>query len=220
MCRSATNRTDRGTARPHRQHVPDTTVLAREFRADFRGRAKIFVSSVPRIRSHPPRRLARLPREGTRDAEPLIMLKLALLAFTLLLVTPSNGCVRRGSVAVSARVSTAPRLVWIAPGVWVVEDWDRAIFFADGYYWWFSGDIWYRSDYYTGGFVAVRVPPPRVADAYRPRVYVRYHAPRGAQVRVIGPRGTPPPKVRDHRRTNPPPGPPPKQPRPRQPRPQ
>lgn len=116
-----------------------------------------------------------------------------LLALALTVAAPSFGCV--GSAAVSTTIA-APRLVWIAPGVWVVEDYDRAIFFYDDFYWWNSAGVWYRSDYYSDGFVRVGVAPHVVVQAYRPNHYVRYRRSNNARVRVITPRTKRPSKSR------------------------
>ncbi len=127
-----------------------------------------------------------------------------VVGMALALGVASTGCVGSAEVRATAVVST-PRLVWIAPGVWVVEDYHSAVFFYDGYYWMFDDGLWYRSTYYTDGFVRVAVVPPVVVSIRRPRTYVRYHAPRGAKVRVIQrdhrprTRAAPAPRTRDHR---------------------
>jgi len=118
------------------------------------------------------------------------------MSLALAVISPSLGCV--GSAAVEAEVVAAPRLVWLAPGVWVVEDYDRAVYFYDDYYWWYSAGIWYRSPYYDGAFVRVRIAPVPIVRVYRPRVHVRYRAPRGVRVREA-PRRRTRPKVRDNR---------------------
>ena len=110
------------------------------------------------------------------------MLHTALLSLCLALAAPNLGCV--GSATVSADVVT-PRLVWIAPGVWVVEDY-QAVYFYDDFYWRYSAGVWYRSTVFDGGFVRIGVAPPIVVRAYRPRRFIRYRAPR--RVRAISKR--------------------------------
>jgi hypothetical protein len=133
---------------------------------------------------------------------------LLALALGLALAAPSLSCV--GAAVVSTEVVATPQLVWIAPGVWVVEDYDRAIYYHDNYYWWHSSGIWYRSSYYNDGFVRVSLIPPIVVRSYHPH-HVRYRAPRGVRVRRIHrthhrtrPNRTRPnrtrPPVHDHRR--------------------
>jgi hypothetical protein len=83
-----------------------------------------------------------------------------------------------------------PDLVYVSPGVQVIADYDEPIFYSDRYYWRLSGGTWYRSPYYTRGWVAA-VPPPAVMRIDRPRGYVHYR-PQG----WVGPRGpvaAPPP---------------------------
>ncbi len=61
----------------------------------------------------------------------------------------------------TVRFEVEPPLVVVAPGVVVVQDYDREVFFADGYYWTASDGVWYRTRSYRGGWVATssrRVP--------------------------------------------------------------
>ena len=56
------------------------------------------------------------------------------------------GCAAR--VGYSATVSSdgyGPDLVYVAPGVQVIADFDEPIFYADGLYWRFYSGTWYRS---------------------------------------------------------------------------
>jgi hypothetical protein len=105
------------------------------------------------------------------------------------------GCAAQ--VRVTARAT--PRLVWVAPGVWVVEDSPWAVYYADGYYWRWVDGAWYRSTWYDDGYVPwVGILPAVVIQVHRPGVYVRYRARPGVRVRVIDHR-TRRPVVRDHR---------------------
>lgn len=106
-----------------------------------------------------------------------------------------------------------PDLVYVSPGVQVIADYDEPIFYSDRYYWRLYGGSWYRSPYYTGGWVAA-VPPPAVMRIDRPHAYVHYRP--GGWVGHRGPGAPPPPPVRHYGRSAFEPhrvGPPPAQPR-------
>lgn len=81
----------------------------------------------------------------------------------------TSGCVGSAEVAVQT-----PRLVWVSPGIWVVEDYPHAVYYYDGFYWRVTDGVWYRSDWYTGGFLRVRVTPRAVVRVHQPRRYRRY----------------------------------------------
>ena len=38
----------------------------------------------------------------------------------------------------------------------MIADYNEPIFYSDGYYWRNNGGTWYRSSYYTGGWVYAR----------------------------------------------------------------
>jgi hypothetical protein len=102
-----------------------------------------------------------------------------------------------GTVGYSASVSSEgdrPDLVYAAPGVQVIADYDEPIFFADSLYWRFDGVRWYRSSYYTGGWVYA-TPPAGVRRIDRPHDFVHYR-PRGWVDRRAHQQG---PIARDHR---------------------
>ena len=65
----------------------------------------------------------------------------------------------------TVRFEVEPPLVVVAPGVVVVRDYDREVFFADGFYWTSSRGVWYRTRSYRGGWVATssRYVPGRIA---------------------------------------------------------
>jgi hypothetical protein len=71
----------------------------------------------------------------------------------------------------------APRLVTVQPGIQVVPDYDREVFFVDGYYWIRGeGGIFYRSRDYRGGWVvAPRAVTPGVLVKVPPGHYKRWH---------------------------------------------
>jgi hypothetical protein len=141
-------------------------------------------------------------------------------ALLLAMILGAAGCA--GEVGYTATVSSpgyayGPDLVYAAPGVQVIADWNEPIFFTDGIYWRWDGFRWYRSTYYTGGW-AYGTPPMAVVRLGRPYAYAHYR-PAGWVPRDHR-RQPAPPIVRDHRtppstypatprtRTNPPPPPP------------
>lgn len=94
------------------------------------------------------------------------------------LAVAGSGCVVSGSVRSSAYVET-PSMVLVEPGVYVVADYDRPVFYNDGFYWLYTDGYWMRSYSYSGGFVRVRSVPYGVRRIHRPYSYVRYR-PRGS----------------------------------------
>lgn len=108
------------------------------------------------------------------------------LCGALALGTPilTSGCT--GSVGFSA--STTPtRLVAVSPGVWTVYDYGEPVFYASGSYWWWNGNVWYRSSYVDHGWVYVRTSsvPVVVRRIDQPSVYVHYRG--GGAVRSVPP---------------------------------
>ena len=95
--------------------------------------------------------------------------------FTLLLVFASAlGVSCAGSVDYSVSGDGyAPDLVYVAPGVQVIADYDEPIFFADSFYWRYDGSTWYRSSQYRGGWVHAS-PPEHVRGIERPGQYAHY----------------------------------------------
>ncbi len=93
-----------------------------------------------------------------------------------------------------------PDLVYAAPGVQVIADYDEPIFFADGFYWRSSGGYWYRSHDYHRGWVSAR-PPGAVMRIDHPQTYAHYR-PQG-----WAPRGRPAPAPRYEAHGSPPPRP-------------
>lgn len=89
-----------------------------------------------------------------------------------------SGCLVSGSVRSSAYVET-PSMVLVEPGVYVVADYDRPVFYNDGFYWLYTDGYWMRSYSYSGGFARVRSVPYGVRRIHRPYAYVRYR-PRGS----------------------------------------
>jgi len=110
------------------------------------------------------------------------MRSIVLAAFLL-----GAGIVATGCTATVAADAYPPDLVYVAPGVQVIADYNEPIFYSDGYYWRTSGGVWYRSSYYTGGWVYAS-PPVAVLRIDRPHAYVHYR-PAGwvGHGRTVGP---------------------------------
>ena len=130
--------------------------------------------------------------------------RLGLVAAVVLVA----GCYAEGGYTTPS-VGYSADLVYVAPGVQVIADYDEPIFYSDNFYWRFDGGTWYRSPHYNGGWVHQN-PPPALLRIDEPRRYVHYRpqgwvAKRGPDRRQ--------PMVRDHRdsppryeqRRNPPP---------------
>src|SRR5688500_10264289 len=77
-----------------------------------------------------------------------------------------------------------PTLVVVEPGIWVVRDYDYAVYYVDDYYWVYRDDRWYRSRTYDRGWVTVEVSfIPRAIVRRDHHVYVRYRGGPNAQTR-------------------------------------
>jgi hypothetical protein len=80
-----------------------------------------------------------------------------------------------------------PELVSAGPNVWIVSG-QPSVYYADNYYWRYSGNTWYRSAYVNRGWVTVNSPPVVVVNHYgtgRARVYhSTQHVPARPSVRV------------------------------------
>lgn len=125
-----------------------------------------------------------------------------------------SGTVYYGGGGTLTATTVAPDLVYVSPGVQVVADYDDSVFYADNYYWRYDGGRWYRSSWYTGGWVYA-TPPHAVLRIERPYAYRRYR-PAGYVARRPYYRDTRPayrdtrpvyrdtrPVVRDHRAVRP-----------------
>jgi hypothetical protein len=97
------------------------------------------------------------------------------LLFVLVVGAAGMGCTATGSARYSAS-ATMPSMVYISPGVQVIEDYDEPVFYTSNVYWRFNGGIWYRSGTYTGGWVRVATPPATIVRIQRPSMYVHYRA--------------------------------------------
>ena len=75
----------------------------------------------------------------------------------------------------TVRFEVEPPLVVVSPGVVVVRDYDREVFYANGFYWTNSRGHWYRTRSHRGGWVRMpaRRVPHRIARV-RPGTYRHY----------------------------------------------
>jgi hypothetical protein len=111
----------------------------------------------------------------------------------------AGGCAGTGAVYYAdgsgtlTATTVAPDLVAVGPGVQVVADYDYPVFYADNYYWRYDNGVWFRSGWYTGGWVYA-TPPRAVLHIDRPYAY-RHYRPAGYVARRS--------YVRDHRDTRP-----------------
>jgi hypothetical protein len=132
-----------------------------------------------------------------RPRSPRSRLQAVVGAFMLAGGLATAGALAAGcATTASAGYSGSAELVYVSPGVQVIADWDEPIFYADGYYWRSSAGVWYRSSYYTGGWVYSR-PPGVILSIHSPHAYRHYRphgwAPRGHAAPIV--RGAPPPRA-------------------------
>jgi hypothetical protein len=78
-----------------------------------------------------------------------------------------------GYTATVSNDGSGPDLVYAAPGVQVIADYDEPIFYTDSFYWRFYGGGWYRSSYYNRGWVYA-TPPVAVLRIDRPHAFIHY----------------------------------------------
>src|SRR5688572_14998181 len=112
------------------------------------------------------------------------LLLLPLMAAAALATTA--GCYTRGDVGVGYSYGYAssggyydPDLYYLSPGVSVVAYSDYPTFYADNYYWMYSGGLWYRSPYYGSGWVVYNDVPYGVRGIRNPYGYTRFQPGRG-----------------------------------------
>lgn len=114
-----------------------------------------------------------------------------ILCALVLSAALAGGCAGSGTAYYSTSgtltaTTVAPDLVYVSPGVQVVADYDYPVFYADNYYWRYDDGRWFRSSWYTGGWVYAS-PPRAVVSIDRPYAYRRYrpsgYVSRGAYVR-------------------------------------
>jgi hypothetical protein len=99
-----------------------------------------------------------------------LVVRMRVLALAALVAGGVAGCY---ATATPVADPYGPDLVYAGPGVQVIADYNEPIFYSDGFYWRYYGGVWYRSSYYTGGWVYAR-PPAAVLRIDRPGGYVHY----------------------------------------------
>jgi hypothetical protein len=82
------------------------------------------------------------------------------------------GCIGGYSAPLSSE-AYAPDLVYAAPGVQVIADYDQPIFYTDNVYWRYDGGTWYRSSSYDGGW-QYATPPSALVRIDRPSRFAHY----------------------------------------------
>ncbi len=97
------------------------------------------------------------------------------LLFVVAIGAVGTACTATGTARYSAS-ATMPSMVYISPGVQVIEDYEEPVFYSSNVYWRYNGGIWYQSRTYTGGWVRVSAPPQAIVSIQRPQMYVRYRA--------------------------------------------
>ncbi len=111
----------------------------------------------------------------------------------------ATGCYTQGDVGVGysyGYAAPAPSMYYVSPGVSVVAYSDYPVFYSDNYYWRYDNGLWYRSNYYGGGWVVWNDVPYGVRSIDRPYRYARYD---GRWSRQPAYRPTYQGGVRDHR---------------------
>lgn len=88
------------------------------------------------------------------------------------------------------RFEAEPALVLVTPGVMVVPNHDREVFFAGGHYWYNVNGAWFRTRSHRGGWVRVATGRVPVAIVRLPRGQYRHF--RGG--RLVRRAGRPPPR--------------------------
>jgi hypothetical protein len=105
----------------------------------------------------------------------------------------ATGCVGHAGVAYEpAPTVVEPDLVYLSPGVYVVQDYNEPVFYSNGYYWLYRGGLWYRSSLHYRGWHRVYTVPVGIRSVRHPRRYVRYRARPGVRTYRPG-------RIRDHR---------------------
>jgi hypothetical protein len=69
---------------------------------------------------------------------------------------------------------SGPDLAYVEPGVEVVVGYDHPVFFVDGLYWLWWGDVWYASPYWNHGWYRPHAIPPRLNGMPRPHSYAHF----------------------------------------------
>jgi len=124
----------------------------------------------------------------------------SLIVGAAALLTTGTGCFGHAEAGAYSEVDAPvvfdeePTLVVVEPNVWVVRDYDYAVYYVDGYYWVYRDEGWRRSRAYDRGWMTVDVTfVPRIIVSRDHHAYVHYHGPSNAPIRraprerVVGP---------------------------------
>jgi hypothetical protein len=97
----------------------------------------------------------------------------------------ATGCYTQGDVGVGYSYGYAqtagPDLYYLQPGVSVVAYADYPTFYADNAYWMYRDNLWYRSNYWGGGWGVSYQVPNYVRGINRPYSYTRFQPGQGWQ---------------------------------------
>jgi hypothetical protein len=116
----------------------------------------------------------RIRRNG-RDGTLLLVGALALLA------APARAQVEVHVRVPSIRFEVPPPLVVVSEGVQVVPDHEQEVFASDGWYWYRTNDVWYRTRDHRGGWVVVERRYVPVVLTRIPAGKYRHHRGRGSK---------------------------------------
>jgi hypothetical protein len=98
------------------------------------------------------------------------------------------GCAAHAQVYAEAEAPVVfvepPTLVAIEPDVWVVSDYDYAVYYVGGFYWVQRDNVWRRARSYDSGWAVVEVSiVPTVIVHRHHDAYIRYRGAANAQTR-------------------------------------
>src|SRR5205823_10901299 len=78
--------------------------------------------------------------------------------------------------AVEVEYAEPAAMVYVSPGVEVIEDYDYPVFYSGGFYWRQEGGVWYSSEYHDRGWAYNDRVPVEVGRIERPEGYAHYRA--------------------------------------------
>ncbi len=112
-------------------------------------------------------------------------------AITLLACGALGGCVAHAQAGGYAEAEAPvvftepPTLVEVDADVWVVRDYDYAVYYVGGSYWVYKNDVWWRSSDFDRGWARVEVNVvPTVIARRDHHAYVHFHGGPGAKTRA------------------------------------
>ena len=98
-----------------------------------------------------------------------------LIALTL--AAALGGCASESAEVVPHHLTVAvaePELMPVAPGVSVVADADKPVFYEGNAYWLYHDNHWYKSSDYRHGWIQIATPPDELRGIDEPQAYVHY----------------------------------------------